>query len=609
MARKNQWQQFADNFDAVYGTLNSFGKDMDASRIMNEEVEEVQNGLGPGPRSQYIAKYDGKTYNEQITPEMLKGLRNQRLIDSMAKFGDSEGAMKMQLDQATLRNQDNQADLAEGQLADRIANSGLQNEALLASIGLTKQQIEESKTLLPHKRTEYILNAVRTRSDNRVATGTEDSRIAESGSSAALVQSQAEIAETEAKELELTSHMRVMSTKEDFQAQISSNRLLTLENKVALGPANEALAVNDMMTTFRDLAKGDKFKNKDGSANNQAAKDWMVDQLSNINPTLSSDLKANYNQHEVAELTQQSVIFKQTALNAWQSGGIKGVAEAIDEMNGLNDTDFVIDEKSGYHVLNEVDPETKEFIREIAKGNNAKEFEANLMSALDPAGSMATSKAYMDTIKDQADLEYTQAMTAESKARGVAAGKTTPLTEKQYFTQRLIKDPNDKVAMYGLMGEKMSMEDIDQLILTEALKKDDDKKPGEAREDKDFPIEDGVKKTSVDKYENVAGTTGVTNTQVDLSLSQDEQAKQTFAAKKEINDRIWSVWDVIKKDIIPWTKDSKLKATDLAAQVRRDTALSWLRNNWGYFGANPAQLKAFEDDPEGWVAKNTKGLK
>ena len=274
--RKSAWQQFADNFDSTYSTFNTMFSDIEEAKIMAEEPEELQSGIGPGPQSQYQASYGGQIYNEPITPEKLRGLRNQRLIDNMNKWGDTEGAMKMQLDLATLRNQTNQANLAEGQLEDKIANAGLQNKALLASIGLTEAQIEEYKTLLPHKQTEYILNAIAKRSDNRVKLATEGDDISKSASDASTAKSAAEVAALEADNFAETNYLRVKAKKTGYIADINENEAREIGAKVALSENNQKLAVNDMMADFRDLAANDTFVDADGNADNQAAKDWIV---------------------------------------------------------------------------------------------------------------------------------------------------------------------------------------------------------------------------------------------------------------------------------------------------------------------------------------------
>ena len=471
MARKSAWQQFADNFDSTYSTFNRMFSDIEEGRIMSEEPEELQSGIGSGPRSQYQVKYGGQIYNEPITPEKLRGLRNQRLIDNMNKWGDTEGAMKMQLDLATLRNQTNQANLAEGTLAADIANADLQNEALLAGIGLTEQQIEEAKTLLPHKRTEYILNAVAKRSENRVSVATESSQISKSESDAKSAEASARVAELTAENFEESNYLRKRSEKTGFIAAINENEAREVDAKVALSEGNQKLAVNDMMANFSELAKAGEF------ADDKAAQDWMVDKMFNINPTLALEMRDNYNSHELAVITHSSTMFKTKAMDAYTKGGVQGLSEAINNLNGVDDTRFEIDEESGDATIWAVDSETGKDIRKIVTGNPKPggTFEMNLQQVLDPAASMEISKAYHDDLKVQADIllkeaeaEYTKEMAAKVKAEGIAAGKEKKEFNKEDFLIRLlIDDPENQLAWQGLVGMDLTAEEVNEMILQE----------------------------------------------------------------------------------------------------------------------------------------------
>ena len=478
MARKNQWQQFADNFDSVYGTMNTMFSDIEEGKIMREEVVEQQAGIGPGPQSQYKATYGGQTYNKQITPEMLKGLRNQRLIDNMAKWGDTEGAMKMQLDQATLRNQNAAADLAEGQLADRIKGSGLQNDALLASIGLTNAQIAESKTLLPLKRDEYIQKIIADKSDNRVKVGTEASRIAESGSTASTAKSTAEVAAMEAENFAETQYLRVKSEKTGFIADIQANQAREVGAKVALSENNQKLAVNDMMTDFSKRAKNNEFKDA------QAAQDWIVGQMGDINPSLALDLKDNYNSHEMAALTHSSTMFKASAMDAYTKGGVEGLSDAIDKLNGVDNTEIEYNDKNDDVTIWAVDDsEPPKRLRKIVSGTPGGTFDMNLQQILDPAGAMEVSKAYHDDLKAQADILYVEAETAYKKSLGLkadaeakAAGNTKVEFKKDdFFIRLLMEDESNVLAWQGLVGENLSQEEIQTKLREEKIRVADEK--------------------------------------------------------------------------------------------------------------------------------------
>jgi len=159
MARKNQWEQFANNFSTFYDLGNKVQGGIASRKIMDEEIETIRaadagtsphaSGEGIGSGTRY--KYDGKMYKEQITADQLTGLRNKRLSDNMVRFGDSKGAMEFNLSNAKLRESNNAANLAEGQLKGLIDRVKIENDAKIASMDLDKTQMARIKRLQPYE--------------------------------------------------------------------------------------------------------------------------------------------------------------------------------------------------------------------------------------------------------------------------------------------------------------------------------------------------------------------------------------------------------------------------------------------------------------------------
>jgi len=133
--RKSPWQQFADNFDSVYGTFNKFGSAMETRGIMNEKPEEEI--IQEGPRNSYERAtgkwtYGGKTYDKEITADELRGLQYNRLGDVMAKYGDPTGAMAMRTSAADIKSK--AATLEAQQTSNEIALETKDAVIKLASI-------------------------------------------------------------------------------------------------------------------------------------------------------------------------------------------------------------------------------------------------------------------------------------------------------------------------------------------------------------------------------------------------------------------------------------------------------------------------------------------
>jgi len=627
MARKSPWQQFSDNFASVYGTFQDFARDRESAAIMAEEPEELQSGIGPGPQSQYQMQYGGKIYNEPLSPEKLRGLRNQRLIDSMIKYGDTEGAMKLQQTQAgidaTLASTEatrQQNELFAKTFQDRVASFGLSNQQTEANIGLTNANKERILATYPVEKRKMVAEALQLEWNNKYDKETFQFRVDEQEATTSSAKSQSEIDKITEQEKRLTSGSRVAADIAANQASESTSGLTTKSNQVEMGQLDQQIAVNDMMAKFRNRAA--KAPTMGGFKDNKAAKAWMVNEMSKINIDLAQEMEANYGANELAQVTQESTLFTEKALSSFQQGGIDALAKTIDELNGLNGTEIVYeDTKQGrIATLYEKDEEGN-LLRPIASGDPTNleggSFLMSLRQTLDPARAMEISKEHFDNLKAQADLqyteaqkEYTEAATKKIDKETGEIGKPGALDEKQYFVARLQADSNDKVALYGLLGMDMTREEIDDMVEMEAVRKEDERvqaSQGGPDRDKDGL---GAGKTKETKTTNVAGTQGVTETQIDLSASENDQEKQKAKAGSEIKFRVDKIQSTLNADIIPLTLDRNLSAKDKAEQELRDTARKWLKKNKNYFLSNPKELAAFEANPEQWVQDNitSKGL-
>ena len=161
------WEKFANNFKTFYELGNKVQASMATNEILDEEVETIYNpdAAGPGvPHAGYNSqggignryRYDGKIYDKQITPEMLRGLQDRRIADAMIRFGDAEGATKMLTSKAQLKNLNLDNQVKEGTLSEQIRAVKLANDAKVASMDLTKEQIARYKELTPLMAEKYL---------------------------------------------------------------------------------------------------------------------------------------------------------------------------------------------------------------------------------------------------------------------------------------------------------------------------------------------------------------------------------------------------------------------------------------------------------------------
>jgi len=195
MARKNQWQQFAENFSTFYDMGNKLQTGMASKKIMDEEVVVQATGLGPGPQSVYQANYGGKNYNEEITPEMLRGLQYDRIADVRTKFGDATGGMELREKAAGIRN--DRAQLEATNLANKlkretldfeIEQSKYKTEGMKTDNEILEQKLAEMVATMPLEIANMELKNYGYKIDNsrnlvklKVETATADDTIAISG--------------------------------------------------------------------------------------------------------------------------------------------------------------------------------------------------------------------------------------------------------------------------------------------------------------------------------------------------------------------------------------------------------------------------------------------
>ena len=471
MARRSSWEQFADNFTRFHDMGNKLQMGMENRKTMEEEVQVsgLVKGMGPGGPNQNDKRYSygGKSYSEEITPEMLTGLRNQRLINTMAKFGDSKGAMELQQKQATIdaSNAATAAQVGQNELfaktfKDQADAYGLKNEATKSQIGLSDAQAERILATYPVEVRKGKAVALGLEWDNKYSEKTFDFRVDEAESTSKSAGSDAEIRAIEENEMRLTSNSRVASANSTFETNVDDNNTTKLENKVKRNAAETKILVNDAMVNFRNKAA--KAPHLGGFKDDEAARDFLIDSMGKIDIGLADDLRDNYNTAEITNLSNQSLVLKKRALAAFAEGGIDQLSQTIDDTNGVNDTKVVTD--GDYMSIHEYDTDGN-FVRIIAEGNSPEEFNKNLMVSLDPATMMETSKAYMDLAKSDADTQYTLAMAEKAKQEGISSKNARKkYTKEDWAVELLMKNPDDPIGLAALLGREMSPEEINIMV-------------------------------------------------------------------------------------------------------------------------------------------------
>ena len=123
MARKSPWQEFAENFQSVYGTFQKVGKDIETARLMDDEKFTAKGGLGFG-----------------LEGDALETARYKALGDIYTKYGDADKGLAVRQQLANLEEKkrsnelnrrilENQVDI-QGRLAKKMLESNIEGKGL-----------------------------------------------------------------------------------------------------------------------------------------------------------------------------------------------------------------------------------------------------------------------------------------------------------------------------------------------------------------------------------------------------------------------------------------------------------------------------------------------
>jgi len=401
MARKNQWEQFASSFDTFYNIGNKIQKGLGSRKIMDEEVETIYSndagasphasGQGVGSGTQY--KYDGKMYKEQITPEQLTGLRNKRLSDNMVRYGDAEGAMDFNLKNAQLRESNNSANLAEGQLKGLIDRVKIENDAKIASMDLDKTQMARIKRLQPYEVKIFLADIAAKQQELEEKTALQPGKVTLQTGEIDLQADKVSQSDIDLKEYKSEAATGIRESSRQLTIAEQANETLrkkrdkeiitsTYKNEVATALLNSGQAKNEAdagkMASDIDL-QGSKtlteFARKSGAKEFKSPEDqkaWLLDAWGETHDPRIKTMLGEMNAVELSEITMDGTRVM-TQVNAALSSGTQNnqkaaLVELMDKEDGIpGNIRFETDKESG--VVKLVQYPSAE---EMAKGTNGE---------------------------------------------------------------------------------------------------------------------------------------------------------------------------------------------------------------------------------------------
>ena len=348
MARKSPWQEFADNFNSVYGTFQKVGRDIETSRLMDDEKFTAQGGLGFGLEGDELekARYKalGDVYTKYGQPD--KGLAvRQSLANLEAKERENE------LNRAILDEQIKQ----RGVLASALANAQIGN--VRANTANTQSITSERDALLPGKLDQQSATLDSTRA------GTENVR--------------SQIKEREG----------LLSGK--IKAQEISNESGELGNtqtKMEIEQANRLVGFQKIEDDIITLVNSEKYR-KDNNINTvedaQAATIRLYENA-NLPPERKAAVIKTINEYGLDKLQKLAAKTAAEANNELQKGGLPGLIKYYDKVDDGAATSLELkgNEESGFTLVRkDGDSESVLF-----RGANKAEIEAQLSSQIQKPG-------------------------------------------------------------------------------------------------------------------------------------------------------------------------------------------------------------------------------
>jgi hypothetical protein len=97
MARKSPWQEFAENFQGVYGTFKQIGQDVETGRIMDDEKFTAEGKAGAG-----------------LSGDALEKARYKALGDIYTKYGNAKDGLAVRTQLADLESKDRENTINQG---------------------------------------------------------------------------------------------------------------------------------------------------------------------------------------------------------------------------------------------------------------------------------------------------------------------------------------------------------------------------------------------------------------------------------------------------------------------------------------------------------------
>ena len=321
MARKSKWAQFTDNFNGVYGTFSKIGKDVESTKVMNNEYMD-EAGVA-------------------LSGDGLDRRRMQELAKVYTKYGDAKGGLDLRAQQAKIESDKRANDLSRDTYDALVEQNGLlktqqmiaQNDNTRANTDGTRSvtnrrevlldgEVDQQGATLDGTRANTVDTQSITASRNALLDGkVENQTLTNTGLGLA---NQGKAIDVDVKDQ--TSGSTIESTN-------ASNNATTAESNVKERTSTLTL---DQMDAEEQLLVGLNQMEFDSTDEGQAAYIQMVTEDTRIAPERKAAIIKAVNEVGLVKLQGEATKLAQGAQNALQKGGMAGLITFYD---GVDDGD------------------------------------------------------------------------------------------------------------------------------------------------------------------------------------------------------------------------------------------------------------------------------
>ena len=348
MARKSPWQEFADNFNSVYGTFQKVGRDIETSRLMDDEKFTAEGGLGFG-----------------LEGDELEKARYKALGDVYTKYGQPDKGLAVRQSLANLEAKERENVLNRAILDEQIKQRGILTTALananignvLANTANTQSITGERDALLPGKLDQQ--------------SATLDSTIAGTADTRSQTKRRDELLPGEKKSQEIANKGGELANIMDTQKIEAANRLVGFQK------------IEDDIITLVNSEKYRKDNNINTVEDAQAATIRLYENA-NLPPERKAAVIKTINEYGLDKLQKLAAKTAAEANIALQKNGLSGLIKYYDKVDDGAATSLELkgNEESGFTLVRkDGDSESVLF-----RGANEAEIEAQLSSQIQKPG-------------------------------------------------------------------------------------------------------------------------------------------------------------------------------------------------------------------------------